>query len=261
MWTCISLLAFLVSFYLLSLIQTDMVVSQPPPVITSYADLLSSDRRAVWFASLPDKTEFEFAPRDSLPRRIWDREVRRGIRDSLIIGNDIPAIIAHATEAAQLQSVFLIRRLIGHSIRRIMCKAFHARGLYTDSTPIYRHDESARERLQVSLKRASLDPAIIRYFDHRTQLSFEAGIKAKALSLTDFAVLLSFTPEEARSHASLIEMCSCDCIRRTEHMWQPVHLSHYASLFVTGLLAFSPAVLAFTIEWLSARRVARMQAV
>ena len=247
LYTSCCLLAFYAAYYLTSMIQTNMVVTEAPATVQTYADILKMDKNPLWFAALPDKDDFAFAASDSMEARIWQRALTIGLNQSLI-GNSMSEIAGKAMEAVKMTSVLLIRRLLGPVVRHVICSGTRSRDIYTDIYPIYRHDSSAKQRLQVSMQNARMESRASAYVRHRIMLAFQGGLKEKAISLFDFSPLLTFTSQESDRKFTVITQCNCNRVLIPETVFSAVVPFHFVSLFALSILLFLLNLLILTWE-------------
>ena len=236
----VSNVAFLLlTFFLTSMIKTEMVVYKRPNTVTSVEELLASDRRPSLF--MPDSDEFKFAPDGSLFRRTWNRAVEMGINDSLIDSSE-ESVATHAWHVAKLEEGILLHDTKAASIMRIACAFSRTRGIRMQTNALFRRQDGARDRM-LSLITGSQSPElVVRHLNRRAQQAAEGHLMEAAISQVDVDAV--FDVSNPQSAFRKIEKCMADAIEIVDTHLQAVSLAHYHSLMMIVGAGFALAMLA-----------------
>ena len=95
-YTLLTLTSFLVTFYLTSMIKTEMVVYKRPDTVESLQELLDSNRRPNWFKVFVDADAFRHAAKGSLANAVWQKALSMDPEHPPIIESKMNQIFYHA---------------------------------------------------------------------------------------------------------------------------------------------------------------------
>ena len=123
-FTLTVLMTFYLSFFVSSMIKTDMVVVRPPLTISTYEQLMQSGRRPTWHALTSDMRAYQEATAGSLEWRVWQHAISMGLKDSLIQSSK-EAIMKAAVRGFGMKDAFLASELMGMSAFASACSAKH----------------------------------------------------------------------------------------------------------------------------------------
>ena len=239
----LTILSFYTSYYLTSMIKTQMVVVQPPVTIESYRDLLASDRRPAWVGLLTDSSSFRYAKPESLEGKVWQKALDMDLSKSMIPVT-MTDTLAHGSAMANLQEVLLVQRFIGERLLpRAACAVARVTGSWLEYNTLFRFDPTSREKLRINVRSSFLPRSVSRRIDRRIAIRFAAGLEAGVLQSLDLSSALAITQSARERHHSSIEECASNVISIPTPETHAVVLRHFASLFALYFLCISFAAL------------------
>ena len=244
LYTLITLLCFLTSCFLMSMIKTDMVVVKPPITVTTYDEVIQSGRRPAWFSLLTEKSQFEHAATGSKEKRIWDIAVSKGLSDSIVNSTLLSAIRHASAVARQWEVLFLNQQLGGKFFPHAGCAYSRTRDIRTHVNVLYRHDPSAAEKLRGNIDNHLVNSLVSKKRNKRIQWTFEAGLLDVTFNrFTDISFLVPHVDAD-RCFRSIDE-CSSNVVTIPYPEPRRVNSFHFLSLFIMTSIML---VFSFTIR-------------
>jgi hypothetical protein len=198
-----TIFSFYFTYYLTSMIKTDMVVVYPPATIESYQDILDSGVRPAWLFEYGSSSEFEHEPSDTVKEKIWKTAVSMGINKSSV-KLSAESVASHGQEIASRREVLIMIRFFGTKLLSHACAFSRSKDLMTDHFPLFRHDESAVENLRGGVFNRLLSGDIIKGINQKITSVFEADLIEASLRFVDLSDLYS----DSEKHFSVIHECS-----------------------------------------------------
>ena len=166
-YTFMTILGFYTGYFLTSMIKTEMVVQEPPPIYQSYQDILDYDVPPIWDLESNSKRSFEDAVPGSAEHRIWQRANYRGINESLfsasyLVGHKLETLMNIITDVAQRKKVGLLSRIITQVFETTGCALMRSADLLKEINLFEGPDANAAEFVRVMLGSASIQDDIRR---------------------------------------------------------------------------------------------------
>jgi hypothetical protein len=231
LYSCATFLCFYSSYYLTSMIKTEMVIVKPPFTIESYDELIQSNRRPLWIKVYDDYTYFSNAAQGSKEQRIWEIAVEKGINES-IVPADLKLVIIHAERIGEQEEVFLLNRYLGSKSLPHACAFSRSKAIMTHMYPIFRYDSSAKEILRGTFQNILIKDKAAKVIHKNTQRIFQSQLMEASSRFFSLGVLLDSSSEEMYS---AIRECSCNVILIPTPELRAVFIRHYVSLFILTL--------------------------
>lgn len=253
LYTTITILTFLVGFYLVGMIKTDMVVTQDPVTVTTYDELIASGRRPLWAKLLMDFGSFEHAAKGTKEAKIWEIAVKGGLNNSLI-PSDMKQYVSHAMLVAGLKEVLLFSRPTAYFASLAACGFSRTKNFMPNVNVLYRHDPGAPEKLMGHVENHLLDKQVSDKRNKRIKWSFQAGTSDAAINQFFGIPSLLYSPEDAAKVFSSIDECNSNVVLTPHPEMSAVTLWHYVSLYGTACLLFLLAAIVLMVEVVTGRK-------
>ena len=246
LYTIITLLCFFTGFYLTSMIKTDMVVVAPPITVTTYDEVIKSDRRPAWFSILTEKSQFEHAAAGSKEKRIWEIAVSKGLSKSLVTST-LASVISHVTDVAKLKEVvFVNRQMGGKLLPHAACAFSRTKNFLPHVNVLYRYDPSAAETLRGNINNHLVSSLVSKKRSKRIQWTFEAGLLDVTFNrFTDISFIVPH--DEADRCFRSIDECSSNVVTISYPELRAVDSYHFLSLSIMTLIMLLLSPIAFRV--------------
>ena len=247
LYTMTTLLSYFGAYFLTSMIKTDMVVVKAPITVTTYDELLNSNRRALWIGALTDRAEFENAAKGSKEDQIWQRAVAMGINES-IGGTTFVDFVDHGTKIALQEKVVLYGgNIFMPFLSRTACTFGRTKHIHDHVNSLYRHDPSAKGFLRGNVQNHLLSGRTSARINKRIQWSFEGSLLEVTLArFTDVSSHMNVN--DADQYFRAIDECASNVIEIPHPEATAVGLFHYVSLFGLCSLLFFVSSIVLGIE-------------
>ena len=246
-YTFMTLLGFFTGYFLTSMIKTEMVVREPPPIFQSYQDILDNEVTPMWDTETYSHRLFQDAVPGSVENRIWQRANERGINESVIsashiVGEPITGMQLFL-EFAHRERVALLARLITQILETTACALMRSTGTLNEVNLFARTDADAAEFLRVMLGSASVRDDIRKLVSRKMNRKFEMGTWVHYV-LHRF----SFMVASNEGHVVEVEECSGNTIVVPDYDMESVMLFHYRDLFLLCFILLMISVLIGMVE-------------
>ena len=237
--------AFLIIFYLTSMIKTDMVVYKLPETIQSFVELLSSGRQPAWIEFLGDTNNFRFALSDSMKGRLWSRAVQMSKQYSML-GANPASLMEHAMRIAKLQEALVLHENKAKIFLRFACAYARTQSIMMETNGLFRRESDEGDDMASLLTNYLTKPAVVHIISHRAQRLSQAHLLEAAIERIELADNLGIRHPE--SVFTQIQSCASGMITLVEPDLMPVSLIHYSSLALLVGTFFAMATVAWLIE-------------
>jgi hypothetical protein len=236
LYLLMTLLAFFTTFFLTSMIKTEMVALEPPPTIESYDDIIEKDIIPKWIDEAGEHGLFKQAPNGSIEKKIWDRVTTRGVHRSILSVNkfmstDPTAAIAEVMEIVEMKAVSLIGTLLTRIAETNLCAFIRKEGIRPDASAYAHADTRATESMRVMPGSVFTEESFRRQVTRAMNRKFEMGTFVHSV-FKEFSYYV-FSPV---GHFAEVEGCIANKVTIPENHVDVVTLSHYRDLICIAMI-------------------------
>jgi hypothetical protein len=242
-----TVLCFFTTYFLTSMINTEMVILKRPVTYDRYQDLLKNDTTPLWLDELDDQRSFRDAPDGTPAKELWDRAVGRGISKSLMTTQnmDVSWLLSIANDMFSKKSVSLSNSALTHVCLSNICHYIRSEGMFKQSNPYIKRDESAVESIR-SLIGSSLAHPVIRKRVTRIGRWFMETDPAIPMFIRRYGAVV--VPSGSEKIFSSVEECKSGVIVMPQIDLLPVTLYHFSDLFLVFITAVVLCLVVALIE-------------
>lgn len=248
LYAIMTALCLFTTYFLTSMIKTEMVVIKRPITYESYQDLLDNGTAALWLDELDDQRNFRDAPHGSTAKKIWDRAVKQGIRKSVVTTDklqDIPWILSMANEVVSKKRVSLSNSAFTAIVLSNACLYIRSEGMFNNVNAYIRRDESAVENIR-SLPGSSLAHPLIKERISRVGRWFTETDPIIPMFIRRYGSFL--VPNGGEKYFSAVEECKSNVIVMPHVDLLPVTLFHFRDLQLVCFIAITLSLAMLMIE-------------
>lgn len=241
----LAILGFYTTFFLLSMISTEMVVIPRPETYNSYRDLLDHDVLPIWVEGMNDQRFFQHAVPDSYAHRLWIRAVERGLTHSLApLSRDTMSFVQRTQQPLfDRRAAFISNRLTTEAVVENVCAFTRSNNLLPNSGAyVHVDDGEASEILRVALISTSADESLKKIATRAGNRIMAGGILAQQVMF----LAHNFLPD--RSHAAEVAECAAGRIVMPDNEFHPVNLPHYSDLLTLAAVLVLVSSFVLVIE-------------
>jgi hypothetical protein len=230
-YTFLTVLCFFTGYFLTSMIKTEMVALDYPPVYESYQDILDNDTMPIWTDETDDQRFFRDAANGTVAKQIWDRALNREVTEKSVINytqlmdGDFRPKVMRAIIARD--AVTLVNRLATNYLVQTSCATSRQQN---DSKNVFAYvsrDVAAKEEIRYSIASSHLDLILKKKIVRVNRLYFESHLPVEQA----VAAMDGFLPggqgmfnDRQQCMASIIIMPPVNLI--------PVPVNHYRDLIL-----------------------------
>ena len=247
-YTFMTVLGFYTGYFLTSMIKTEMVVHEPPPIYQSYQDILDHDVPPLWDSETNSHRAFKDAVPGSPEYRIWKRANERGINESLfsasyLMEHSLDTVVHFSMDVAIRKRVALLSRLITQLVATTGCALMRSTATLKEINLFERPDANAAEFLRVMLGSSHVRDDVRRQISGKMNRKFEMGTFVHYLHQR-----FSFMLGSNEGHVAEVEECRSNMIIMPDHDMESVKLYHYRDLFLLCFILLMISKIAVRIE-------------